>query len=42
VQGWQTQGACVYLRSVDGRFATEPFPIPSPPAAGAQIAGIAD
>jgi hypothetical protein len=27
-KGWDGAGLCVYLRSVDGRFATEPFPIP--------------
>jgi hypothetical protein len=28
-RGWDTAGLCVYLRSVDGRFATEQFPIPA-------------
>jgi hypothetical protein len=29
VSGWDTSGVSVYLRSVDGRFATEQFPIPA-------------
>ena len=33
---WDTAGACVFLRSLDGRFATEPFPVPVRAAAGAE------
>lgn len=39
---WDTAGMCVFLRSVDWRFATEPFPIPARPAADAGITGSVD
>ena len=29
VRGWDIPGVAVYLRSVDGRFATEPVAIPA-------------